>query len=126
MSTVTKCLKKERKAPAAACQKISPAYAEDIIHKERDADITLSPTSTNGDPLKSSDPEKVPTVSSKSDVNRPSTSSDPGVTVHFHDAELTQDIFLPCKLIRTRLMLNMHDILWFSRACAMPYGLDKS
>ena len=78
-----------------------PAYVEDIkFTKEQDVgtDIPLeniisSPTSTKGDPLQPSDVKKDSTSSSKLDDNRPSTSSEPSVTVHFHDAELTQDLF---------------------------------
>lgn len=78
-----------------------PAYVEDIKStKDQDIgtdiplkDFVSSPTSANGDPQQPPDAKRATTKSSKSEDNRASTSSEPSVTVHFHDAELTQDLF---------------------------------
>lgn len=82
-----------------------PAFAKDVASSEEPSDIPLekSPPSSNGyqqrEPSFSSkqfpsDIKKVATDSSTAspDANRLPTSSKSKVTVHFHDAELTQDL----------------------------------
>jgi phospholipid-translocating ATPase len=76
---------------------LPPAYVKNITSAEKPdvrTDVPLeNTTSTNGDPQHPPDANKDTTNSSKPDDNRPSTSSESSVTVHFHDAELSRDIF---------------------------------
>lgn len=68
---------------------LPPAYREPGVGTDIPLEnITSSSTSTNPP-----DAKKVTTSPSKLDDNRPSTSSESSVTVHFHDAELSRDIF---------------------------------
>lgn len=76
---------------------LPPAYVKNIPsagEPDVGTDIPLENTaaSTNGDHQHPPHVEKVTTKSSTSDDNHPS-SSESSVTVHFHDAELTRDIF---------------------------------
>lgn len=80
---------------------LPPAYVKTIASaREPDVgtdipleNIASSPTSTNGDHQHPPDTKKVTTNSSKPDDNHPSSSSESNVTHHFHDAELSRDIF---------------------------------
>ena len=68
---------------------LPPAYREPGVGTDIPLEnITSSSTSTNPP-----DAKKVTTSPFKLDDNRPSTSSESSVTVHFHDAELSRDIF---------------------------------
>ena len=83
----------EEKGTGSSLSKDSPpAYVKDMGNDIPLKNMTSTPTSTNDDPQQSSDTKKA-TNSSKSDDIRPSTSSGSSVTAHFHDAELTQDLF---------------------------------
>ena len=91
----------EKGASNISSKDFPPAYDKDVASgKEQNmgSDIPLenmatSPTLTNTDPKNAPDAKKVPSESSKSDDNRTSNSSESIATAHFHDAELTRDIF---------------------------------
>jgi phospholipid-translocating ATPase len=78
--------------PPVYVKSVTSAGESDAIPLEN---ITLSPTSTNGDhDHQRHEPPYVgkATTSSSTPVNNPPASSDSNVTVHFHDAELARDL----------------------------------
>jgi phospholipid-translocating ATPase len=91
----------EKGASNGVSKDFPPAYVKEVTsanEKGVGTDIPLenvisSPSSTNGDSQQPSNAKNVATDSSKLDDNRPSSSSESSAKVHFHDAELTQDIF---------------------------------